>query len=66
VSRSKRIREVQALVSRGVLTGAKRERAVAELDGLVAASCILCSEYAIKRIDEPFVLPEDDVHEWAL
>jgi hypothetical protein len=27
---------------------------------------ILCSEYAIKRIDEPFVLPSDDLREWAL
>jgi hypothetical protein len=27
---------------------------------------ILCSEYAIKRIDEPFVLPTDNLDEWAL
>jgi hypothetical protein len=29
-------------------------------------SSILCSEYAIKRIDEPFVGPSDDLKEWAL
>jgi len=27
---------------------------------------ILCSDFAIKRIDEPFVLPTDDMNEWAL
>jgi hypothetical protein len=27
---------------------------------------ILCSDFAIKRIDEPFVLPTDDRNEWAL
>jgi len=27
---------------------------------------ILCSDYAIKKIDEPFVKDEDDVNEWAL
>jgi hypothetical protein len=27
---------------------------------------ILCSDFAIKRIDEPFVLPTDDKNEWAL
>lgn len=38
VSKSKRIREVQMLVSKGMVTGIKRERAIAELDALVAAS----------------------------
>jgi hypothetical protein len=27
---------------------------------------ILCSDFAIKRIDEPFVLETDDRNEWAL
>lgn len=27
---------------------------------------ILCSEYAIKRIDEPFVKENEDKEEWAL
>lgn len=27
---------------------------------------ILCSEYAIRRIDEPFVKVEDDLEDWAL
>jgi hypothetical protein len=29
-------------------------------------SSILCSDFAIKRIDEPFVLDSDDRNEWAL
>jgi hypothetical protein len=27
---------------------------------------VLCGEYAIKRIDEPFVTEKDDLSEWAL
>jgi hypothetical protein len=27
---------------------------------------ILCSDYAIKRIDEPFIAPDDDKNEWVL
>ena len=27
---------------------------------------VLCSDYAIKRIDEPFVGPDDDKDEWVL
>lgn len=27
---------------------------------------ILCSEFAIKRIDEPFVKTDEDLAEWAL
>jgi hypothetical protein len=27
---------------------------------------ILCSDFAIKRIDEPFVVDGDDKDEWAL
>lgn len=30
------------------------------------ANSILCSDFAIKRIDEPFVLETDDRNEWAL
>lgn len=38
-----------------------------EQQQLLTVPCsILCSEYAIKRIDEPFIGPDDDVHEWAL
>jgi hypothetical protein len=33
---------------------------------LIIYSSILCSDFAIKRIDEPFVLPTDDRNEWAL
>lgn len=30
------------------------------------ANSILCSEFAINHIDDPFVLPADDLNEWAL
>ncbi|KAL3425373.1 Vacuolar protein sorting-associated protein 18-like protein [Phlyctema vagabunda] len=66
VATGKRIREVQNQISRGMVTGAKRDTAIAELDGLIASSCILCSDFAIKRIDEPFVSVTDDKLEWAL
>ena len=36
MSKSRRIRELQAEINRGISTGAKRERMVRELDGLVA------------------------------
>ncbi|KAE9374554.1 vacuolar protein sorting protein-like protein DigA [Stipitochalara longipes BDJ] len=66
LGKGKRIRELQGQISKGLLAGAKRDRAIAELDGLVASACILCSDFAIKRIDEPFVFPTDDRNEWAL
>ncbi|KAK4985772.1 tethering complex subunit [Elasticomyces elasticus] len=66
MNRGKRIRELQAEVGRGIVGGAKRERMVKELDGLVGGACVLCSEMAVKQIDEPFVLPTDNKDEWAL
>ncbi|KAK9795718.1 putative Pep3/Vps18/deep orange domain-containing protein [Seiridium cardinale] len=66
VGRSKRIRECQVQISKGLVSGAKKDAMVAELDALVASACILCSEYAIKRIDEPFITGDDDRNEWAL
>ncbi|KAA8572452.1 hypothetical protein EYC84_003072 [Monilinia fructicola] len=66
VGRAKRIREVQMLISKGMVMGAKREALIAELDALVASACILCSDFAIKRIDEPFVTSADDRNEWGL
>ncbi|KAI2630479.1 vacuolar protein sorting protein-like protein DigA [Xylaria nigripes] len=66
VSKSRRIKECQVSISKGLVSGAKKDAMVAELDALVASACILCSDYAIKRIDEPFIGPEDDVNEWAL
>ncbi|KFZ06993.1 hypothetical protein V501_06897 [Pseudogymnoascus sp. VKM F-4519 (FW-2642)] len=65
-AKSNRIRELQALVGKGMVGGKGREEAVRELDALVAESCILCSEYAIKRVDEPFVTEADDGGDWAL
>ncbi|KAI0907507.1 vacuolar protein sorting protein-like protein DigA [Ustulina deusta] len=66
VSKSRRIKECQVSISKGLVSGTQKDAMVAELDALVASACILCSDYAIKRIDEPFIGPDDDVHEWAL
>lgn len=66
VSKSRRIKECQVSISKGLVSGTQKDAMVAELDALVASACILCSDYAIKRIDEPFVGPDDDVNEWAL
>ncbi|KAL8667665.1 MAG: hypothetical protein Q9202_000520 [Teloschistes flavicans] len=57
-----RIRELQASIARG----GRREREARELDGLVAQQCILCGDYAIRMIEEPFVSDADDHNEWAL
>ncbi|PMD65082.1 uncharacterized protein K444DRAFT_519839 [Hyaloscypha bicolor E] len=38
LGKGKRIRELQGQISKGLLAGAKRERAIAELDGLVASA----------------------------
>ncbi|GAB1320158.1 tethering complex subunit [Madurella fahalii] len=65
-AKSKRIRECQVQISKGLVSGERREKMIAELDGLVASACILCSDYAIRRINEPFVKLEDDKEEWAL
>ncbi|CAJ2510142.1 Uu.00g060420.m01.CDS01 [Anthostomella pinea] len=66
VAKSRRIRECQVSISKGLVSGAQKDAMVAELDALVASACILCSEYAIKRIDEPFIGPDDNKNEWAL
>ncbi|KLU83536.1 vacuolar membrane protein pep3, partial [Magnaporthiopsis poae ATCC 64411] len=66
VVKSRRIKELQVQISKGLVTGTKKEDMIAELDALVAASCILCSDYAIKMIDEPFVREDEDKAEWAL
>lgn len=66
MGKGKRIRELQREVGRAVVGGAKRESMVKELDGLVAGSCVLCSEMAVRMIDEPFVTAHDNREEWAL
>jgi len=60
-----RIRELQASIGRGT-QGPRREREVRELDGLVGKECILCSDYAIKLVEEPFVTDADNGAEWAI
>ncbi|KAK3077868.1 hypothetical protein LTS18_009049, partial [Coniosporium uncinatum] len=66
VARSRRIRELQGEVQRGTVIGAKRERLIRELDGLVAGACVLCGDAAVRMVDEPFVTGADDQGEWAL
>ncbi|KAK3375458.1 Pep3/Vps18/deep orange family-domain-containing protein [Podospora didyma] len=64
--KSKRIKECQVQITKGLVSGPKRDAMITELDSLVASACILCSEYAIRRIDEPFVKDVDDKREWLL
>ncbi|RGP69928.1 vacuolar sorting-associated 18 like [Fusarium longipes] len=66
VGKSSRIRELQTQIQKGLVSGTQRETVVAELDALVASACILCSDLAIKRIDEPFITHNDNVNEWVL
>ncbi|AEO68922.1 uncharacterized protein THITE_2118746 [Thermothielavioides terrestris NRRL 8126] len=65
-AKARRIRECQVQISKGLVGGEKREAMIAELDALLASACILCSDYAIRRINEPFIKAEDDKEEWAL
>ncbi|KAK4169237.1 Pep3/Vps18/deep orange family-domain-containing protein [Cladorrhinum sp. PSN259] len=65
-AKSKRIRECQVQISKGLVSGRRREEVVKELDGLVADACILCSDYAIRRTNEPFVKDGEEGEEWAL
>ncbi|MCJ1283008.1 hypothetical protein MMC26_002335 [Xylographa opegraphella] len=60
-----RIRELQASIGRGG-GGARREREVRELDALVGKECALCSDFAIRLIEEPFISDTDNKDEWAV
>ncbi|KAK4623063.1 Vacuolar protein sorting-associated protein 18 [Fulvia fulva] len=66
MGKGKRIRELQKEIGRGVALGKRREGMVKELDGLVAGACVLCSEMAVKQIDEPFITAADNKQEWAV
>jgi tetratricopeptide (TPR) repeat protein len=81
IAKGKRIAELQTEVSKGTSLGPKREKAIRELDALVASAwyvlwlycrlslilcSVLCSEMAVRVIDEPFVKATDDLEEWAL
>lgn len=66
VGKTKRIRELQREIGRGVALGKRREGMVRELDGLVAGACVLCSEMAVKLVSEPFVTDADDKREWEI
>jgi len=66
ITKGRRIVELQVEVRKGVSVGSKREKAIRELDALVGSACVLCSEMAVKLIDEPFVAGNDNKEEWAL
>lgn len=66
ITKGRRITELQMEVSKGVSLGSKREKTIRELDALVGSACVLCSEMAVKLIDEPFVSEADNKDEWAL
>ena len=66
LGKGKRIRELQREIGRGVALGKRREGMVRELDGLVAGACVLCSDLAVRLVDEPFVGKDDRGEEWAV
>ena len=66
VVKAKRIRELQREIGRGIAGARKKEGMVKELDGLVAAGCILCGDLAMKGVDEPFTIEGEGKGEWAL
>ncbi|KAF2788010.1 hypothetical protein K505DRAFT_379203 [Melanomma pulvis-pyrius CBS 109.77] len=66
IAKGKRIAELQMEVSKGTSIGPKREKVIRELDALVGSACVLCSELAVKLIDQPFISASDDKEEWAL
>jgi len=63
-AKARKIRDLQAEVQKS--SGKKREQKIKELDGVVAGGCVLCSDMAIKQIDEPFITSQDNREEWAL
>ena len=67
IGKSKRIKDLQRELE-GTMgaKGQKRDSLNKELERLVAGQCPLCSEMAVKRIDEPFLSASDDKNEWAL
>ncbi|KAK2731579.1 hypothetical protein FQN57_003287 [Myotisia sp. PD_48] len=65
-AKRKHIKDLQAEMSKGVNVGGRREKVIRDLDGLIAEACILCGEYAIKQLDEPFISPSDNKAEWAI
>ncbi|BDD62053.1 hypothetical protein MPDQ_001817 [Monascus purpureus] len=66
VGKKKYIRDLQAQLGRGDITGSRREEIVKELDGIVAEACILCGDHAIKQIDKPFIPESDKTDNWTL
>ncbi|CAG9996568.1 unnamed protein product [Clonostachys byssicola] len=66
MGKSSRIKDLQVQIHKGLVSGPKREAVVAELDSLVASACILCSDFAIKRIDESFITKDDRPEDWIL
>jgi vacuolar protein sorting-associated protein 18 len=66
VAKGRRIRELEMEVSKGTATGKRREELIKELDATVAGACVLCSEIAVRLIDEPFVKEGEGVGEWSL
>ncbi|KAI9727759.1 MAG: hypothetical protein M1834_007998 [Cirrosporium novae-zelandiae] len=59
-----RIKDLQKEI--GTAVGTRRETLIRELDGFVGEACILCGDYAIKQIDEPFISEADSLEEWAI
>ncbi|KAI5295529.1 hypothetical protein KEM52_001077 [Ascosphaera acerosa] len=65
-AKQRHIHSLQAELERHTTTAERREMVVEELDEVLAESCLLCGEYAIKQIDEPFITRSDDINEWVI
>lgn len=68
---ARRVRTLQDQVSREEkATKGEESKQLArlrdELDGIIAAECILCGEAMIRAVDRPFVQPDDDLASWSL
>ncbi|KAF2231961.1 Pep3/Vps18/deep orange family protein [Viridothelium virens] len=67
LGKAKRIKDLQRELEGAMgAKGQKKERLNHELERLVAGQCPLCSEMAVRRIDEPFVSGSDNKNEWTV
>ncbi|KAI9720509.1 MAG: hypothetical protein M1828_005680 [Chrysothrix sp. TS-e1954] len=64
-----RLRELRGQLEGGGAEGARRKRLGRELDDLLGRECLLCGEFAVRMVDEPFVGKEEERslrESWAL
>ena len=63
----RRVRALQDMIAREADKNSKTlTRLRDELDGIVAAECILCGEAMIRSVDRPFLKADEDAAGWSL